>query len=74
MWSWVDPEALLCGEGSIQLITLNGWCLGDYRYRICPDQSLVINSEADLKHHALMLGNGRGPHEVGPKRTYQGYG
>ena len=36
----------------------------------CSDQSSVINSETDLRHRASMLGNGRGPREVGPRRTY----
>jgi len=41
-------------------------------YGNCPDQSSVLSLEADLRHHAPMLGNGRGPREVGPRRTYQG--
>ena len=41
---------------------------------LCPDQSSVINPETDLRHRAPMLGDGRGPREGGPRRTYQGIG
>jgi len=33
----------------------------------CPDRSSVMDSEADLRHRAPVLGNGRGPREVGPR-------
>jgi len=34
---------------------------------LCPDQSSVIDSEADLRHRTSILGNGREPREVGPR-------
>ena len=41
---------------------------------LCPDQSSVIDPGTDLRHRTPMLGNGRGPRKVGPRRTYQEIG
>jgi len=35
--------------------------------KFCLDRSSNIDLEADLRHRVLMLGNGRGPREGGPR-------
>ncbi len=36
-------------------------------FKNCPDRSSVMDSQADLRHRAPVLGNGRGLREVGPR-------